>query len=239
MDNPGYVSLQRQAGLLRELSSIANNIANANTNGYRRESVIFAEHVKALEQGDPSLSIATLDHRFIDVRQGAISQTNGPLDFAIEGEGFFLVETENGPRLTRSGAFSLNGEGEIVNSEGRRVLDESGGAIAVPAGTRSITAATDGTIAADGQPVGRLGVVAADPVYLVREGANMLRAERGYTPVDNPKVSQFAIEGSNVSPVTEISNLIEVQRAYESGARFLGDEHERIRNTIRELSSRR
>lgn len=239
MDNAGYVALQRQAGLLRELNSIANNIANANTRGYRRESVIFAEHVKSLEQGDPSLSIATLDHRYIDVRQGAITQTNGPLDFAIEGEGFFLVESDGGPRLSRAGAFSLNGAGEIVNAEGRRVLDESGGAITIPAGAKSITAAADGTIAADGQAVGRLGVVKADPAFLVREGNNLLRAEKGYQPVENPKVSQFAVEGSNVSPVEEISNLIEVQRAYESGARFLGDEHERIRNAVRELGTRR
>ncbi len=238
MDNAGYVGVQRQAGLLRELSSIANNIANADTAGYRRESVIFAEHVAALEQGDPSLSLATLDHRYVDFRQGEIRQTSGPLDFAIEGDGFFLIETEAGPRLSRAGAFSLNGAGELVNSEGRRVLDESGGAITLPQGAQQIAAARDGTISADGQPVGRLGVVTANPAYLVREGANLFRAERGYEPVTEPQVSQFAIEGSNVSPVAEISHLIEVQRAYESGAKFLSDEHERIRNTVRELSRR-
>lgn len=238
MDNAGYVGLQRQAGLLRELSSIANNIANADTAGYRRESVIFAEHIKALEQGDPSISMATLDHRYVDFRQGEIRQTSGALDFAIEGDGFFLIETENGPRLSRAGAFRLNESGEIINAEGRRVLDESGGAITVPAGARQIAAGANGTISADGQPVGRLGVVTAAPAYLVREGENLFRAERGYEAVANPHVSQFAIEGSNVSPVVEISHLIEVQRAYESGAKFLSDEHERIRNTVRELSRR-
>ncbi|MBY0421160.1 MAG: hypothetical protein K2Q06_02570, partial [Parvularculaceae bacterium] len=92
---------------------------------------------------------------------------------------------------------------------------------------------------ADGQAIGRLGVVKADPAFLVREGANLFRAEKGYTPVDEPKVNQFALEGSNVSPVSEIANLIEVQRAYESGARFLADEHDRIRTTVRELGTRR
>lgn len=238
MDNAGYVSLQRQAGLLRTLSSIANNIANASTSGYRREGVIFAEHIRALEQGDPSLSIATLDHRYVDLREGEVRQTSGALDFAIEGDGFFLVDTDNGPRLSRAGAFRLNEIGEIVNGEGRRVLDESGGAIVIPAGATQIAAARDGTISADGQPVGRLGIVTAAPAYLVREGDNLFRAERGYEPVANPRVSQFAIEGSNVSPVAEISNLIQVQRTYESGARFLSDEHERIRSTVRELTRR-
>lgn len=238
MDNAGYVSLQRQAGLLRELSSVANNIANADTAGYRRESVIFAEHIKALEDGDPSLSIATLDHRYVDFRQGEIRQTSGALDFAIEGDGFFLIETDNGPRLSRAGAFRLNESGELINSEGRRVLDESGGSITIPQGAQHVAAGKDGTISADGQPVGRLGIVTAKPAFLVREGENLFRAEKGYTTVADPHVSQFAIEGSNVSPVAEISHLIEVQRAYESGAKFLSDEHERIRNTVRELSRR-
>lgn len=239
MDSPGYVALQRQAGLLTELNSIANNIANANTAGYKRERVIFAEYVKALDKDDPSISIATLDHRYLDLRQGDIRQTSNPLDFAIEGDGFFLIDSPNGPRLSRAGAFTLNASGEIVNAQGRRVLDESGGPITVPAGARSITATPDGTVSADGQAVGRIGVVTTDPTYLVRDGDNLLRADRGYTTVANPRVSQFAIEGSNVSPVEEITHLVEVQRTYEAGARFLSDEHDRIRNAVRDLGTNR
>jgi flagellar basal-body rod protein FlgF len=239
MDNPGYVTLSRQSGLLRELTAIANNIANASTAGYRRESVLFAEHIAALEDGDPSLSIATLDRRYIDLSAGAIETTTGPLDFAIEGEGFFLVETPAGPQLTRAGSFTLGPTGELLTREGRRVLDQGGGAISLPPGAREIAGGADGTIAVDGQPIARLAVVAADEAFLVRTGDNLFNAERGFTPVETPRVRQFALEGSNVSPVAEIANLIEVQRAYESGARFVQDEHERIRNAVRELGQAR
>ncbi len=235
MDNAGYVSLSRQSGLMRELNTIANNIANVSTSGYRRESVIFAEHVKAMDGADPSLSIATMNHRYVDFSAGQIDGSDNPLDMAIEGDGFFLVESPDGPRLTRAGAFSLNGLGELVNAEGRRVLDEAGGALVLPQQTASIAVAADGSITADNQPVGRLGVVTADPAYMVREGDNMFRAERGYEPVVNPRVRQNALEGSNVSAVTEIAHLIEVQRAYEMGQSFMQSDDERIKRTVREL----
>lgn len=234
MDNAGYVSLSRQSGLMRELNTIANNIANVSTSGYRRESVIFAEHVKAMD-GDPNLSIATMNHRYVDFSAGQINGSDNPLDMAIEGDGFFLVESADGPRLTRAGSFSLNGVGELVNAEGRRVLDEGGGAIVLPPQAGAVSVAPDGSISAGNQPVGRIGVVTADPAYLVREGDNMFRAERGYAPVDVPRVRQNALEGSNVSAVTEIAHLIEVQRAYEMGQSFMQSDDERIKRTVREL----
>lgn len=235
MDNAGYISLSRQAGLMRELNTIANNIANASTSGYRRESVIFAEHVKALHGGDPSLSIATMNHRYIDFSGGEIRGSDNPLDMAIDGDGFFLVEGEGGPRLTRAGSFSLNAVGELITADGRRVLDEGGGALVVPPQSGTISVAPDGSVTADNQPVGRLGVVTADPAYLVREGDNVFRAERGYQPAAAAKVRQNALEGSNVSVVTEIAHLIEVQRAYEMGQNFLQSDDERIKRTVREL----
>lgn len=235
MDNVGYVGLSRQAGLARELDTIANNIANVNTGGFRRESVLFAEYVKQLDGGDDSLSIATLNRRFIDFSEGEIKATGSPLDFAIDGDGFFLVESPDGPRLTRAGSFSLNASGEIVNSDGRRVLDESGGALLIPPQASLIAASPDGTITADGQPVGRLGVVIADPAGLVREGDNLFRTDAGYEPATTAKVRQGAIESSNVNPITEIAHLIEVQRAYEMGQKFLEGDDQRIERAVREL----
>lgn len=235
MDNASYVSLSRQAGLMRELNIIANNIANLNTTGFRRESVLFAEHVDRLEQGDPALSIATMDRRYIDFSEGEIRTTNSKFDFAIQGEGFFLIETEEGPRLSRAGSFSLNANGELVNADGRRVLDEGGGALVIPPDAMDVTVSSDGAISVDGQPVGRLGVVTADPAGLVREGNNLFRAEQGYQPADGAKVIQSALEGANVSAVTEIAHLIEVQRTYEAGQKFLEQDDSRIRSAIRAL----
>lgn len=235
MDNSNYVALSRQAGLIRQFNALANNIANADTGGYRREDVVFAEHVKALDAGDPSLSIATASRRIIDFAPGDIQSTGNPFDVAIEGDGFFLVEGADGPRLTRAGAFSLNGEGELVTADARRVLDEGGAPIVIPPQADTFSIAADGTIAADGQPVGRLGLVTADPASLIREGDNVFRAEQGYEPAPDARVRQFAREGSNVSAVTEIARLIEVQRAYEAGQRFLESEDERIKRVVREI----
>lgn len=220
---------------MRELNALANNIANVSTTGYRRENLIFAEHVKALGGADADISMATASRRFIDLAPGEIRTTGNPLDFAIEGEGFFMVETAAGQRLTRAGAFSVNEIGELVTPEGARVLDEGGGAIIMPARARSISAAPDGSIIADGQPVARLGIAAADAAFLVREGANVFRAEKGFEPLENARVRQFALEGSNVSAVSEIARLIEVQRTYESGQQLFQGEDDRIRRTVREL----
>lgn len=235
MDNAGYIGLSRNAGLMRELTTIANNIANVSTNGYRREGAVFAEHVKALDGGDPSVSIATMSRRFVDLSAGAVTQSGNPLDFAIAGEGFFLVETPGGERLTRDGAFSTNAEGELVTSSGARVLDETGGALVIPQQTSSINVSGDGVIFADDQPIGRIGVVTADPAFMVREGQNTFRAENGFEPVENPRVQQNALEGSNVNPVTELARLIEVQRTYELTQKFSQDENERINRTVRAL----
>ncbi|MBT8472727.1 MAG: flagellar basal-body rod protein FlgF [Marinicaulis sp.] len=235
MDNVGYVGLSRNAGLMRQLDSVANNIANVSTNGYRREGNVFAEHIKALDGRDPSLSVSTLSRRFVDLSPGDVTTTSNPLDFAIEGDGFFLVETQNGQRLTRDGAFSRNAQNELVTSGDMRVLDDTGGAIVIPAQAKSIEAANDGLIFADGEPIGRLGVVTADPAGLVREGGNLFRAENGFDPAEAVRVRQFAVEGSNVNAVAELARLIEVQRTYEISQKFSKDDDERINRTIRVL----
>jgi flagellar basal-body rod protein FlgF len=235
MDNAGYVSLSRQSGLVRELNTIANNIANASTGGFRRESVIFDDYMKQPEAGGEALSVATASRHFIDFSAGEIKASGNPLDFAIDGDGFFLVETPNGPRLTRAGSFTLNGNSEIVTGTGQRVLDESGGALLIPPEAAKISVSADGSITADSQAVGRIGVVRAEPDTLVREGDNMFRAEEGYTPSPSAKVRQGAIETSNVNPITEIAHLIEVQRAYEMGQKFLESDDQRIERAVREL----
>ncbi len=235
MDNAGYVGLSRQIGLQRELTAVANNLANMNTNGYRREGSVFAEHIAALQNEDPSLSMSTLSRRFVDLSAGELTITNEPLDVAIDGDGFFLVETQDGERLTRDGAFSLNAERELVNSQQLRILDESGGAITIPQGQNSITVAEDGSIFAGGQPVARLGVVTADSAGLVREGRNLFEAQGGFTALEDARVRQGVVEGSNVNAIEEMARLIEVQRTYEASKRFTEDENERISRTVRTL----
>lgn len=235
MDVPGYTALTRQSGLMREMQAIANNIANASTSGFRREGVIFSEYVNRLD-GAPSLSMARASARNIDLTQGELSDTGGSFDFAIEGEGFFLVETPRGNRLTRMGSFTPSAEGELVNPDGYRLLDQGGAPVFVPPDAGKVSMARDGTLSANGEPLARVGLwQPQDPTGLIHEGGTLFAARGGEDPMEGGVVLQGKIEGSNVNPLAEISRMIEVQRAYELGQSFMEREDNRMRTVIQTL----
>ena len=234
MDNIGYVTLSRQAGLLKELDTVAQNIANASTDGYRREGVVFSEFVVSTGRDDESLSVGYANARRSDLTQGALRQTNGTFDFAIEGPGFFLVNTPEGDRLTRAGSFTPSPEGILVAPDGATLLDAGGAPVFAPAGVTEISLGADGTLSADGQPVAQIGLwEPADPVTLSRAEGVRFDPGEAPVPVENGRMLQGFLERSNVDPVTELSRMIEVQRAYELGSTFLDREDERVRTTIR------
>jgi flagellar basal-body rod protein FlgF len=186
---------------------VANNVANAATTGFRAEGVIFSEYVQPVVQG-ASLSMGQGNVRNTSFSQGGLTQTGGPFDLAIEGDGFFLIETPAGERLTRAGAFTPNAEGELVTYDGFRVLDAGGAPVFVPTGA-NIAVAGDGTLSADGQPVGQLGLVApADTKDLVREDGVMFRAEGGFEPAQNARILQGFVENSNVNAIGQLARMI-------------------------------
>ena len=233
MDNASYTTLTRQSGLMRAMQVVANNIANSSTTGFRREGLMFSEYVKRLDGVEPSLSMATANARAVDLTQGGMTQTGGTYDLAIEGEGFFLVETPQGNRLTRAGVFTPNDGGELVNMDGHRLLDEGGSPIFVPPDARSVMVGSDGTLTADGAPVAKIGLYRpTDPTDLNHEAGTLFRADKGVEPVEDGKIRQGFVENSNVNPVTEIARMIEVQRAYELGQSFLDNEDKRIRGVV-------
>lgn len=234
MDAAGYATLNRQSGLMREMAVVANNIANASTTGFRREGVVFSEYVAALEDS-PSLSMAHASGRHVDLTQATLSQTGGEFDFAIKGEGFFLVETPLGERLTRAGSFLPSAEGELVTPDGYRLLDSGGAPILIPPGARSVALAADGTLSADGEPVALLGVWRPSDPLALRHQAGTLFEGGELEPVPQAELVQGMLEDSNVQPVSEIARMIEVQRAYELGQRFLDSEDDRVRNVIQAL----
>ena len=214
-----YPTLGRQAGLLREMDVIAQNIANANTTGYRAEGLIFSEFVIA-GGGAPSVSFAYANGRQTRFDQGGLEQTGGTFDLAIEGEGYFLVEVDGTPHLTRAGAFLS-------------VLDAGGAPIFIPTDARAIYVGSDGTLSADGQPIGQIGVVTPEDAGAMTRRAGTMFATDGFQPVESPAVKQGFLESSNVNPVIEIARMVAVQNAYEMGQGFMDREHERMQSMLR------
>lgn len=236
MDNTGYTTLTRQSGLLREMQVVANNIANAATTGFRQEGVIFSEYVLPIQDGS-SLSMGHGNVRNTSYSQGTLSQTGGAFDLAIEGDGFFLIETPQGERLSRSGAFSPNAEGDLVTLNGYRVLDAGGAPVFVPPDAGKIAISGDGTLSAGGNLIGQIGLVTPnDRSKMIREDGVMFRADDGYVPAEKASILQGFVESSNVNAITQLARMIEVQRAYEMGQSFLESEDQRVRQAIDSLT---
>ncbi|MGB3280583.1 MAG: flagellar hook-basal body complex protein [Pseudorhodobacter sp.] len=234
MDSGLYTTLTRQSGLMREMQVVAHNIANISTTGFRREGVIFSEYVKRMEDA-PSLSMANGNARHIDLRQAGLSQTGGAFDFAIQGEGFFLVETPQGQSLTRAGAFTPNAEGELANPDGYRLLDLGGAPIFVPPDAGQVALSSDGTLSAKGQPLAQIGLwQPGDPLQMTHQGGTIFASET-VVPAESGVILQGFVEESNVNPISEIARMIEVQRAYEMGQGFMEKEDERMRGVIQTL----
>ena len=234
METPGYTTLTRQSGLMREMQVIAHNIANASTTGFRREGVVFSEFV--VRMGDePSLSMADGNARMVDLGQAGLSQTGATYDMGIQGEGFFLLATPEGERLTRAGSFTPSAEGVLVNADGHALLDAGGAPVAVPLGARSVAISQDGTMSADGEPVAQIGLwQAVDPLSLRHQAGTLFSAD-AVEPAEAAVIRQGYLEDSNVQPLTEIARMIEVQRAYELGQKFLDAEDQRQRGVIQTL----
>jgi flagellar basal-body rod protein FlgF len=234
METPGYTTLTRQSGLMREMQVIAHNIANASTTGFRREGVVFSEFVARMGD-EPSLSMADGNARMVDLGQAGLSQTGATYDMGIQGEGFFLLATPEGERLTRAGSFTPSAEGVLVNPDGHALLDAGGAPVAVPVGARTVAISQDGTMSADGVPVAQIGLwQAADPLSLRHQAGTLFSAD-AFEPAEAAVIRQGFLEDSNVQPLTEIARMIEVQRAYELGQKFLDAEDQRQRGVIQTL----
>ncbi|HEY0274665.1 MAG TPA: flagellar hook-basal body complex protein [Paenirhodobacter sp.] len=236
MNNAIYATLSRQSGLLKEMQTVANNMANISTTGFRREGVVFSEYVAALDDA-PSLSMAYGNGRSIDTRQGGLVSTGGNFDLAIEGDGYFMIGTPEGNQLTRAGSFIPSAEGQLLTPDGYPLLDAGGTPIIIPPGTGNVSVASDGTVSAEGVPIAQIGlVVPPDNAVPDHVAGTRFRIEGDPVPVEQPVILQGKLEESNVDPVIEVTRMIEVQRAYELGQSFLEREDDRIRGVIDTLS---
>lgn len=234
-DSLYYLAVNRQAGLASELDMIANNIANIDTTGFRREGVAFTEYIVAADRGE-SVSMADLGARFASDMPGVNTVTGGRFDFAIQGEGYFVLESPDGPILTRAGAFQVSSDGFLVTPNGDPVLDVGQARIVVPAEAKDIIVASDGTISVNGDPIGQLGVVNAPRELISRYGDTAFKVEDdAFEPIVTPDIRQGALEQSNVDPVLEFARMIEVSRSYEMAQTLIDDENDRIQSVIQTL----
>jgi flagellar hook-basal body protein len=165
MENTVLVGLSRQIALRRELDVIANNLANLGTTGFKAESVLFEQHLSDTARADNFTVPQDRSVRFVldretrtDLSQGAFSQTGSKLDVAIDGEGFFAVDSPQGERYTRAGGFSLSPTGELITPSGHQVLG-TGGPIVLDPNDTEISIARDGTISTREGERGRLRLV--------------------------------------------------------------------------------
>ena len=240
MDNTQLIGLSRQAVLRRQIDVIANNLANLNTAGFRAQYIRFSEYpmpgaeATGLTGEDTALSFVRDAGALNDMATGSVRQTGNPLDFALDGPGWFVINTDDGPRYSRNGAFRLDAGGNLVTADGRYVQSESGN-ITFPAGERDITIAADGTISSSGGQKGRLRIVGfEDDLTLEREGENLF-VGADPQPVETPSVVQGAIEQSNVQAIQEIADMVRVTRAYTSLAKLFSDAGELQSDAINQL----
>jgi len=242
MENIAYVALSLQTVLNRQMQVTANNVANMSTAGYKAQGVLFNEELTKAQgeiENNGKLSMV-LDHgTFRRVEQGPLQQTGNPLDLALEGSGFFEIQTPQGPRYARAGNFSLDRDGQIVTQSGYPVASDGGQPITIPQGDTQIMIANDGTLTtAESGIIGRVGVMRFDDEQKLLEQGEGLYAANGEVPTaaENTKILQFMLEGSNVQPILEMNKMIEIVRNYQQTQRLLQTDHERQRNVISRLT---
>jgi flagellar basal-body rod protein FlgF len=231
-----YIGLSRQLVVRRQMEIIANNLANATTNAFKGERMMFAEHVEKVRSGEGLSFVRDVATR-LDMRPGNMIKTSNPLDLAIKGDGWFVIDTRDGERYSRDGSFTLAPDGTLVNQRGQAVLGEGNDTIVFSPTDTDIVIKADGTVTASGIERGRLRVVSFDnPQVLEKTAGNMFRTDAPANAAEDSQVVQGMIEGANVLPIIEMTKMIAAQRSYEGAQKLINDEHDRQRLAIRKLT---
>jgi len=221
MDSGYYAAMTGLVARTQALDSAAANLANAQTPGYRAEREFFRSVLLGPDAIDSQLGQTVNNYGLLggdrlSMAQGALQQTGNPLDLAIEGEGFFQVQTANGPRFTRDGGFHRAQTGQLITAAGEPVLSTNGQPIPVPPGEVAVGA--NGVLSVAGGAVATVGVFTFPPgVQLTPEGANRYVPPEGVVPVlsKNGAVHQGAIESANQDVIQGSLDLIVIERQAE------------------------
>ena len=250
MENASLVGLSRQIALQRELDVVANNIANINTTGFKADNVVFQEFLMPGAQAnqfagnDRRVSFVQDRATWLDLSQGPVEHTGNPLDVAISGNAFLTVQTPRGERYTRNGALQVNAQGQLVTSEGLAVIGQNGPIVFQP-NDRDISIGVDGLISVrEGQNTtdsqrGKLKLASFDQQQrLQKDATSTYMAPAGVTPQvpADARVTQGAVEKSNVKSVLEMTRMIEVTRAYTQIASMLQSQSDTRKSAIDKLA---
>lgn len=239
MQNGLYVSLSAEVALEQRLDTIADNIANMNTVGYRATGVSFESEMA--RAGDARLSYASMGSDFISRRLGGLIKTDNTLDFAVQGDGWFGIETPHGVAYTRDGRAKIDESGTLRTLNGDLILDAGGAPILINAGAGPLTVSADGMITQNGRQVGAIGLFAIDPTAKLRRAENSgVVPDKPATPIlefTRDGVVQGAVEGSNVDPVREMTKLIEVTRAFDGVAAETSQSESSLQDAIKALGA--
>ncbi|UUP16803.1 flagellar basal-body rod protein FlgF [Nitratireductor thuwali] len=234
-----YVSLSAQMALERRMTTLADNVANSGTAGFRAGGVTFDDVLTGLT--NEAVSFVSTGEDSYDTAAGALQETGNPFDFAVQGDAWFAIETPAGPVVTRDGRFTLRDTGELVTLEGHPVLDAGGAPLLLDPFAGPPEAGADGTLRQNGQLAGAIGLFSFHP------GPNSVRyGNSGFIPgnqpqpvVDQPDVgiAQGFVEQSNVNPVHEMMRLIQVQRAFEQVTTLMRDSDTALKDAIKTMGS--
>jgi len=247
MLNASLIGLSRQVALERELDVVANNIANINTTGYKADGSLFEEYLSSNARSDGSSGrISFVRDRGIwhDMSQGPVERTGSQLDVAIDGKGFFAVQTTRGVRYTRNGSFQVNAAGQLVTTEGNQVMGDAGPIVLQP-NDKQISISRDGTLSVrEGNSKvdslrGKLKLVNIDnPGQLQKDGSSTFNftGNGEPPPATTAGVIQGSVEKSNVRGVVEMSRMIEITRAYTQVASLLQQQSDQSQQALDKLA---
>lgn len=241
MQGAGLVLTAYQDSLSRAMSVTANNIANINTTGFKREAVAFDSYISR-PSPKSSFTFAVDQGTYRDASPGSTVTTGNQLDISIQGEGYMPIQTKNGIMYTRSGAFQVNSEGELVTARGDKVLGDGNQILSLPANASDVLISPDGTVTASagaGTPVTQVGKLSImkfeNEQELVPLGDGLYMSNQAPTLSINSRMVQGSIEQSNVSAVTEMTRMIEISRTYQKVAKLVNTEHNRLSKSIQRL----
>jgi flagellar basal-body rod protein FlgF len=239
-----YVGISSQIALERRLNTIADNMANMNTVGFRATEVKFDEVLsKTRNELNAKVAFVSQGNDYLSTRSGALEQTGNALDFAIKGDAWFAIDTPAGQVLTRDGRFTMKETGELVSNMGYAVLDAGGAPIQLNRAGGPPEVGADGRISQDGNPVATLGVFSADisKGYLRYENAGVIPVEQPQPVVDafDVGVTQGYLEQSNVNAIGQMTELIQVNRAFEGISALMRDTEQQFGEAIKTLGGTR